>query len=172
MTQKEKILKRKLWLTRGIFKSIKIKNKMFKNLYSHILSNNPNDLVNDVNQRYKTYRNALDRLITNAKRYYSNKILIEYRSNPKKIWQTINILHNSQKLKNQVEITKLQTPYGTVTSPIASAETLNEFFVNIGPQMALNIPDVEVDATTTVNHQSYLQLGLPTLTNFNKGHCD
>ena len=54
MTQKEKRLKRKPWLTRGILKSIKIKNKMFKNLHSHILSNNPNDLVNDVNQRYKS----------------------------------------------------------------------------------------------------------------------
>ena len=108
-------------------------------------------MVNYVNQRYKTCRNALNRLISNSKRYYHDKILVENKSNPKKIWQTINILHNSQKLKNQVEITKLQTPYGTVTSPIAIAETLNEFFVNIGPQMALNIPDVEVDATTTVN---------------------
>ena len=73
-----------------------------------------------------------------------------------KIWQTINILHNSQKLKNQVKITKLQMPYGTVTLPIAISETLNKFFVNIGPQMALNIPDIEVDATTTVNLQSHL----------------
>ena len=95
-------------------------------------------------------------MISNAKRYYYNKILIENRSNPKKIWQTIYILHNSQKLKNQVEITKLQTPCGTMTSPIAIGETLNEFFVNIGPQMTLNIPDVEVDATTTVNLQSHL----------------
>ena len=156
MTQKEKRLKRKPWLTRVILKSIKIKNKMFKNLHSHILSNNSNDLVNDVNQRYKTYRNALNRLISKAKRYYYNKILIENRSNPKKIWKTINTPHNSQKLKNQVEIAKLQTPYGTVTPPIAISETLNEFFVNIGPQMALNIQDVEVDATTTVNQQSYL----------------
>ena len=154
MTQKR--LKKKPWLTRGILKSIKIKNKMFKNLHSHILSNNPNDLVNNVNQRYKTYRNASNHLTSNANRYYYNKILIENRSNPKKIWQTINILHNSQKLKNQVEITKLQTPYGTVTSLTVIAETLNEFFVNIGPQMALNIPDVIVDATTTVNQQSHL----------------
>ena len=48
-------------------------------------------------------------------------------------------------------------PYGTVTSPIAIAETLNEFFVNIGPQMALKIPYVEIDATTTVNLQSHLR---------------
>ena len=156
MMQKEKRLKRKPWLTHGILKSIKMKNKMFKNLHSCILSNNPNDLINDVNQRYKTYRDALNRLISNAKRYCYNKILVENRSNPKKIWQTINILHNSQKLKNEVEITKLQTPYGTVTLPIAIAETLNEFFVNIGLQMALNIPDVEVDVTTTVNLQSHL----------------
>ena len=70
-----------------------------------MLSNNPNDFVNDVNQRYKTYKNALNRLISNGKRCYYNKILNENRSNPKKIWQTINLLHNSQKLKNQVEIT-------------------------------------------------------------------
>ena len=98
----------------------------------------------------------LNRLISNAKRYHYNKILIENRSNPKNTWKTINILHNSQKLKNQVEITKLQTPYGTVTSPTAISETFNEFFVNIGPQMALNISDVQVDATTTVNQKSHL----------------
>ena len=85
---------------------------MFKNLHSHILSNNPNDLVNDVNQRYKTYRNALNRLISNAKRYYYNKILIENRSNSKKIWQTINILHNSQKQKNQARLQNCKRPMG------------------------------------------------------------
>ena len=58
MTQKEKKLKRKPWLTRETLKSIKTKTKMFKNLHSRILSNNPNDLVNDVNQRYKTHWNA------------------------------------------------------------------------------------------------------------------
>ena len=153
MTQKEKRLKRKPWLMRGILKSIKI-NKVYKNLHSCILSINPNDLVNDVNHSYKTYRNALNLLISKAKRYYYNKLLIENRINSKKIWQNITILHNSQKLKNQVEITKLQMPYGTVTSPIAIAEILNEFFVNIGPQRALNITGV--DATTTVDLQSHL----------------
>ena len=48
----------------GILRSIKIKNKMIKNLHSPILSNNPNDLINDVNQRYKTYRNVLNHLVT------------------------------------------------------------------------------------------------------------
>ena len=128
MTQREKRLKRKPWITRGTLKLNKIKNKMLKNLHSRILSTSPNDSFNDVYQRYKTYRNALNRLITNVKRYYYNKILIENRNNPKKIWQTINLLHNSQKHKDQVEITKLQTPYGIVTSFKAIAETLNEFF--------------------------------------------
>ena len=38
--------------------------------------------------------------------------------------------------------------------PKTIAETLNEFFVNIGPQMAKIIPNVEFDATTTINLQS------------------
>ena len=90
---------------------------MFKNLHSRILSNNPNDLINDVNQRYNTYKNALNRLISNAESYYYNKTLIENRSNPKKIWQTINILHNSQKLKNQVEITNCKRSMGLLLRP-------------------------------------------------------
>ena len=138
MMQREKRLKRKPWITCGILKSIKIKNKMFKNLHSRILSTYPNDSFNDVYQRYKAYWNALNRLITNSKRYryFYNKILVENRSNPKKIWQTIDLLHSSQKQKDQDEIFKLQTPYGIVTSPITITETLNKFFVNIGPQMA------------------------------------
>ena len=91
--------------------------------------------MNDVNQRFKTYRNASNRFVISAqKAYYIKKILIENRSNSKMIWQTINFLLIFQKLKNQVEITKLQTPNGIVTSPIAFAKTLNEFFINIGPQ--------------------------------------
>ena len=124
---------------------------MLKNLQFRILSSHPRDSINDVNQRLKTYQNASNRLVINAqKAYYIKKILIENRSNPKKIWQTINFQHIFQKLKDQVEIAKLQTPNGMFTSPIVFAETPNEFFMNIGPQRE-NIQDVEADATTTVN---------------------
>ena len=48
ITRREKRLKKKPWITRGILKSIKMKNKMFKNLHSRVLSTNPNDSFNDV----------------------------------------------------------------------------------------------------------------------------
>ena len=85
MTQKEMRLKKKPRFTRGLLKSIKVKNNMLKIRHTGVLRNNPRDLIVEVEQRFKNYRNALNRLISVAKREYCNKIFIVNKSNPRTI---------------------------------------------------------------------------------------
>ena len=81
-TRKEKQLKSKPWLTQGLLKSIKLKNKMYKQFLMHT-SNYQFD-------KYKKYRNILNRAIEGAKRNYYNKIVTEEKHNSEKLYQIIN----------------------------------------------------------------------------------
>ena len=78
-TQKEKKLKLKPWLTPALLKSIQTKNKMFKRLHK-----SSDNLV--LTEKYKAYRNALNRLLRLAKRNYYHSVLNEHKSNSQKVW--------------------------------------------------------------------------------------
>ena len=131
-TRKEKKLKSKPWLTQGLLKSIKLKNKMYKQFLMH-----PNNYQFD---KYKKYRNVLNRAIEGAKRNYYNKIVTEEKHNSEKLYQTINKIC---KLKNSKRIfpTKLLNDKGNVTTkPEEIACVLNEHFASVGYKMAQDIP--------------------------------
>ena len=87
-TRKEKQLKRKPWLIRGLLKSIK-KN----NLYKHTILHPNNNIIKD----YKKYRNTLFGTIERAKRNYYNRILTEKKHNTGNVYKIVNEI---TKLKN------------------------------------------------------------------------
>ena len=70
-TRKKKL---KRWLTPGLLKSIQTKNKMFKRLHK-----NSDNLV--LTEKYKAYRNALNRSLRLAKRNYYHSVLNEHKGN-------------------------------------------------------------------------------------------
>ena len=134
-TRKEKRLKLKPRITRGILKSISIKNKLFR------LAHKENDRSNLI--KYKTYRNALNRTIKEAKRNYYQDFLTQNKNNAKKIWEATNDLVN-QKNKTASAPNTLKKENGEVaTNSKEIAEEFNNFFVNIGNSMAKFIPPVD-----------------------------
>ena len=129
-SRKENKLRRRPWLTRGLLKSIRIKNKMYNSLREKP----------DTSQshKYKIYRNLLNRLIEQAVDYYHN-VLKDNKNNFKKVWNIVNELVYNKKQKNSVP-TKLVTDTGcTITDSQAIAEEFNEFFVSVGKRMAAKI---------------------------------
>ena len=81
-TRKEKKLKEKPWLTKGLLKSIKQKSKMYKKFL---------DRSNcSLYTQYKKYRNTLNRALECAKRNYYSKILIQNKYNIDKVYEKIN----------------------------------------------------------------------------------
>ena len=56
---------------------------MFKRLHK-----NSDNLV--LTEKYKAYRNALNRLLRLAKRNYYHSVLNEHKGNSRKVWQVVN----------------------------------------------------------------------------------
>ena len=131
-TRKEKKLKLKPWLSSGILKSIKAKNKMYKQLQTNFDAKRFND--------YKTFRNTLHRLIIKAKQNYYKSYFVKNKNDAQKIWKGINELANL-KQKREIKPSRLQLKNGDIiTDPNSICTAINNYFVNIGPEMAKNIP--------------------------------
>ena len=74
----------KPWITKGILKSIKIKQKMF---YTHFHSNN----ISKVSQ-YRLYANKLNYITMLSKRQYYLNNFDKCKNNLKTTWKLIGIL--------------------------------------------------------------------------------
>ena len=105
----------KPWLTSDIMTSIKHKRKLYRDA---LVTPNLWDC-------YKLYRNKLNKIVKNAKRCYYSNFIYQHRSNVKKIWQIIN-----EQCYNNTVI----TPYKNM-----SADELNDYFVNPGPNAVKGI---------------------------------
>ena len=121
----------KPWITRGIQKSIKVKNKYYKKF----ISNRPPYYQS----KFKTYRNKLNHLIKLSEISYYNKYFDSNKSNIKNIWkgikQLISLKHLSSKLPTKIINNDIEL---VDAKDIANA--FNNFFVNVGPNIASTIP--------------------------------
>ena len=116
------------WITQGIIRSIHTRNQLYK------LSLQKPTLINK--QNYKKYRNILTSLIRlSRKEYYSNK-LERNKGNINNIWQTINELVKKKKNSQADFINKNGIE---VKDPSEIARIFNDYFTNIGPELASSI---------------------------------
>ena len=130
-SRKDFRMQHKPWLTRGIIHSINHKNKMYSKFQSSLNMNKFKE--------YKSYRNILIRTIQAAKRMYYNNIIVQNRSKPDQIWKTIHELVNIKK-KTIFSPTKLITDEGkTITDKIDIANNFNEYFANVGINLAKSL---------------------------------
>ena len=135
---------RKPWITKGLLKSVREKNLLYKRF-----------LVNPTSYRekpYKSYKNKLTHSLRVAKRLYYNKKLDEYKSNAKSTWTLLNELINKKKMKcNFPSIFKSNEEY--IFNPTHIANRFCEYFTNIGPNLAKSIP------ASDKSHRSFLNGG-------------
>ena len=141
---KEVKLKQKPWLSKSLLKSIKYKNKLFK----QVLSNDFQDT--GLVKNYKVYRNFLNRTIENAKRNYYNETCIKNQYNQQNLWKTVYEIVNGKKCSSSAP-TNFKTNKGNLTADSQEiAETFNDFFVNVDVEMAEKIDSVDsVSSYTT-----------------------
>ena len=118
------------WITKGLLKSINHKNKLYKE-YVQCPSNNKK-------QKFKTYRNKLHGLIRKAKRLYYFKKFEQVKNNMRQTWKTINnVIGRAQK---QTLSHQFKRNSGTIiTDPTVISNEFNDFFVNVGPNLASKI---------------------------------
>lgn len=143
LSRKKEKLHLKPWISNGLFRSIKTKQKMF---YTHFHSND----LNKANE-YKKYSNKLNRLLKQAKSQYFNKRFEQCKDNLKFTWKLIGTLIK-RKTKSQLPISKIMRNNRTYTRRIDIANQLNEHFINVGPNLAKQIPSTTICPTDYITN--------------------
>ena len=128
---KIKYYHRKPWLTEVLKNSIRQKNKLFK-----LSKRYP---VVDSIVKYKTYRSTLNKLLKRGEKLYYQDLFSGYRDNMQKTWSVIKRILN--KSRGCVSRSMLKHDNETITDDYSIANTFNNFFVNVGSDLANRIPD-------------------------------
>ena len=114
---------RKPWLSSGLLKSIKTKNKLYvkylrrPTFFNHIF--------------YKEFRNKLHSLMRRVEREYYDKELFIHINNLRKSWEIMKeVINQKKRLTCQTGLTLVGPP--TITDKYAIAQQFNNLYVNIG----------------------------------------
>ena len=130
---KKKYNNRKPWLTDGMRKSIKHKNKLYYN-YRKIKS-----VHNEV--LYKSYKYHLQKLLQAAEKQYYHGLFVQYRNDMNKSWGIMKNIINKNKAPTFQSAFKLNN--GSIISDKKTvSQHFNDFFIYVGPTLARNIPNV------------------------------
>ena len=170
VSAREKILKPKLvrfnkykhklnpWMTIGILKSIKYRDKLYKKLK---LMDNSSVAYSNCNTNLRTYKGILQKCIRAAKiDYYRNKFEND-RNNIRKTWKTINEIMNRNK-KSSVFPSHFIINGNKISDKEFIANNFNSFFANVGPNLSNTI---RTNSTKSV--KSYLKIAINSTFSFN-----
>ena len=140
--------KREKWITYGILRSIKYKDKLYKTLRT-----TPTDSITytTLKHNFTIYRAILKRSIRNAKKLYYESCFNRYKSDIKNTWSTINtILNKNKKVKSFPRFFKDNGI--EVEDKLLIANRFNNFFTNIGPNLAQ-----QIDTPANYHFKDYLK---------------
>ena len=119
----------KPWITPSILNSIKKKNNLYKH---YIRSRSPT-----LKQRYVQYKNKLVSLLRFAEKSYYAEKLTKVQDNMSKTWKLLNEITNRN--KSPKIISQIKTNDELTDDPQQISEKFNNYFVNIGPDLASKI---------------------------------
>ncbi|CAH3184673.1 unnamed protein product [Porites lobata] len=128
---KRKLL-RKPWISKGIFQSVKEKQRLFK---THFFSGDPLKII-----YYKAYNNKLTKIKDLAKQKYFKEQFEINKDNMKTTWKMFDLLIN-RKRKKSPTISKIVYNNKCYTSKLSICNQLNTYFVNVGPTLSAQLPN-------------------------------
>ena len=88
---------------------------------------------------YKSYKNKLNHILKCTEKKYYSDLLDSNKDNIKKTWQTMKNIINKNKTKKVQDKFKLNDE-SMISDKSVISNRFNEFFVNIGPNLAKMIP--------------------------------
>ena len=123
------------WITRGIIKSSKRKQKLYlKFLRSKTYKNE---------KRYKNYKNTFERIKQRSKKNHFASLLLKHQNDAKKVWQTMKEAIGKTKIKVNNFPRKIKIDNQEIYEPAVIADSFNTYFTNIGSNLAAKIPHSE-----------------------------
>ena len=126
--------KKARWITQGIIRSIKFRDKMF----ARLRKTSPDDeLFHTLKINLQTYNRILKKSIRTAKKSYYQEQFSKYQKDIKNTWKTIkNIMGSSEEKETSKEFVIDNIP---CSDPQIIADEFNRFFTDVGPTLASNI---------------------------------
>ncbi len=131
----------KPWITTGIQKSIKKKEKLYKKWL--------NSRTSDAELNYKKYKNKFTSIMRAAKNKYYTEKFSELKDNLKKTWCLIKSVINGNKYRND-DVKEIKCGDHLITSKQAVANKFNEYFAHIGQNLAAKIPEADGNYADTI----------------------
>lgn len=139
---------KKPWVTKGLIKSLKTKDKLYKTYISKPTFDNK--------LNYTKYRNNLNLLLRLSKKSYITNKITTNKDNTKEMWKTLNNLLGRNK-KSQLPDFFTSANGENICDNKIIAEGFNNFFANIGIILANKISEpsnVKPSKTQTCNSSS------------------
>ena len=145
-TRREKKAKQKPWMTPELIKATVTKNKLY---VKFVTTQN-----NEIKKKYNEIRNNVNRHISKAKKEYYSKKLIKAQNCSKLRWKVINEIIGNKR-KNKFRVNKIKNKNGQmVKTPKKVANIFNDYFSNVGPELAAKIPDTVYNLSSQPMHHS------------------
>ena len=129
------------WVTEGLRTATKVKNKLYKRSLRHPTALNKIE--------YAKYRNKLTQLLRKQHRNYYESLIQEIKNNLTKTWNIIKSVINNK--RTMFKCSKFVNNNITMSDGLEIANHFNNYFANIGPNLAKSIPD------TTFTHNKFLK---------------
>ena len=125
LSKKETKLKQKLWISKAILTSIKIKNILYRKYLQK----------QDIfwYERYKFYRNKINKLISKSKKSYLRKFFQDNFQNFGGSWKKFNQFLNKKPNKNDDIIIKENG--GIICNQKVPSNKFNNYFVNVAQNL-------------------------------------
>lgn len=142
-----KLRKIKPWMTEGLLRSIRHRDKLKQKLTKTYSIN--------AKKTYNIYRNKLNKLIKYTRDIYYKTKINEARNNYKKIWQILREATDSEiKVSYSKNIAIKSESNCLLKNPKDVANALNSYFTNIGSKMASQIEKVASTENSDICHSS------------------
>lgn len=141
-------LKRKMhkpWISPAIVKSITRKDKLYKAWLK--------SKTTSTHEKYKKYKNKLGHIIRVAEKNYYTSRFKDVEGDAKRTWNLIKSVINGTSKFNNIREIRLNSST-TTANPVQIANKFNEYFTNVGRDLAKNIPD------TNGSYYDYLKMNI------------
>ena len=143
--------KKEKWITSELLNQINLKNDMYVEWKSQSTSI---DIYNSRKINFKTFERIVNKNIDTAKKKFYHDTFNSYKNNIKKTWTTIN--DTLGRGRNQSKLpTYIVDNEKKMTNPEKIANTFNNYFANIGTNLASTISNDQTETYT-----QYLQIHL------------
>lgn len=137
----------KPWISQGLIKAIKKRDRLKRQLQTHFT------IEKEI--EYKNYRNHLKKLLNTVKNEYYKQKIESTKQDIKKTYKIITEITNNRKKESPLKVTDAGDK--DFDTDLEMANHCNEYFSNIGLQMLGKIPQVDLtDSLESVNRSIFL----------------